>query len=224
VLESHAMIAETVVLASNSPRRKQLLSLFGKPFTVIPADIDESQRPGEAPRAYVRRLACEKARTVAAERAVGLVVAADTIVADGDQLLGKPEDAAAARCMLQRLRGRTHQVYTGIALMDVEMGRALDDLCQTDVPMRQYSDAEISAYIATGDPLDKAGAYAIQHAGFHPVVGLRGCFASVMGFPLCHFKRSLHQWGLETPEDLPQRCQRFIAYDCPVYRNILGDY
>ena len=209
------------ILASNSPRRKELLALFGWPFEVVPADIDESRKPGEHPMDYVRRLACEKAQAVAAQR-TGLILAADTIVADGEELLGKPRDDAEARRMLTQLRGRTHQVYTGLALIDPESGRSDDRVCRTDVPMRDYTDAELEAYIQTGDPLDKAGAYAIQHSGFHPVDGLTGCYASVMGLPLCHLVVSLRQFGWAAPDDLPERCQQSLHYRCPVFEEILG--
>ncbi len=223
MLESDAMKPEQIILASNSPRRKQLLSLLGWSFDVIPADIDESQRPGEPPCTYVRRLACEKAQAVAGQDGFdGVVVAADTIVVDNvnDELLGKPADADEAKRMLRRLRGRVHHVYTGLALVDGV--RSLDDLCRTEVPMRHYTDAEIERYVASGDPMDKAGAYAIQHAGFRPVSNLSGCFASVMGFPLCHLKRALQQLGYQAADDLPKRCQAFLDYDCPVYQAILG--
>ena len=208
------------ILASNSPRRKELLTLLGWPFEVIPADIDESRKAGEPPVDYVRRLACEKARAIAAGHA-GLILAADTIVVDGDELLGKPVDDAGARRMLTQLRGRTHQVYTGIALVDTASGESLDKVCRTDVPMRDYSDAELDAYIQTGDPLDKAGAYAIQHNGFHPVDSLQGCYASVMGLPLCHLVVSLRQFGWDAPDDLPARCQQTLHYRCPVFEEIL---
>lgn len=210
-----------LILASNSPRRKELLSLLGWPFEVIPADIDESRQSGESPEKYVRRLACQKAKAVAAQQE-GLVIAADTIVVDGDELLGKPADAAEVRRMLKQLRSRSHQVYTGIAMVDTETGRTFDDVCRTDVLMRDYSDAEIDVYIATGDPLDKAGAYAIQHSGFHPVEGLTGCFASVMGLPLCHLVVGLRRFGLEIPEDMPKRCQALLDYTCPTLEKILG--
>ena len=215
------MNAFKVVLASNSPRRKQLLSLLDWPFEVIPADIDESQRPGESPASYVRRLACEKARVVAAYQ-TGLVIAADTIVVDQDELLGKPTDADAAFRMLSQLRGRVHQVLTGLALLNTSAEQSCEALCQTDVPMRNYSDTEIRTYVESGDPLDKAGAYAIQHRGFHPVKNLSGCFASVMGLPLCHLMCCLKQFGLEAPSDLPQRCQKVLQYDCPIFTTILG--
>jgi len=210
-----------LILASNSPRRIELLGLLGWPFEVIPADIDENQRGGESPVEYVRRLACQKAAAVA-ESHPGLLIAADTIVVDGENLLAKPADPAEARQMLKQLRGRTHQVYTGIALVETLSGRIYADVCRTDVPMRAYSDAEIDAYIATGDPLDKAGAYGIQNVEFHPAPDIRGCFASVMGFPLCHLMVGLRGFDQAAPDDLPARCQAFLQYDCPVYRTILG--
>lgn len=212
---------KNLILASNSPRRKELISLFGWPFTVTPADIDESRHADESPVEFVRRLACEKAQAVAGQES-GLVLAADTIVADGDVLLGKPVDENDARRMLVQLRGRTHQVYTGIAIINTETGESYDNVCRTDVPMRQYDDAEMDAYIATHDPMDKAGAYAIQHAGFHPVEGLTGCYASVMGLPLCHLVVGFRKLGICPPDDLPMRCQEWLDYDCPVFTGILG--
>jgi len=213
---------KNLILASNSPRRKELFSLFGWPFEVVPADIDEARQPGEPPKDYVRRLACEKAEAVA-DWKMGLVIAADTIVADGDELLGKPADETEARQMLTQLRDRTHQVYTGIAIIDTDTGQSFSEVIQTDVLMRDYSDAEIEAYIATGDPMDKAGAYAIQHPGFHPVMSLAGCYASVMGLPICRITVGLQQFGLMPPEDLFDRCQKLLGYDCPVLLQVLDE-
>lgn len=210
-----------IILASNSPRRKELFSLFDLPFEVIPADINEEVLPDESPRAYVARLARSKADVIASDYE-GLVIAADTIVVDGDQLLGKPRDEAEALQMLKQLRGRTHQVYTGIAIIQTSTGQTFEDICRTDVPMRNYSDEEIKAYIATVDPMDKAGAYAIQHAGFHPVEDLTGCYSSVMGLPLCHLVVGLKKFGVEIPEDLPERCQASLGYDCPAFEDIMG--
>jgi septum formation protein len=211
----------SLILASNSPRRSELLRLLGLSFEVYPADIAEVQAPGEPPVDYVLRLARHKA-AASADDQPGLVIAADTTVVDGDKLLEKPADPADARRMLQQLRGRVHQVYTGIAILDVDTRRSYDAVCCTQVPMRDYSDAEIDAYIATGDPLDKAGAYGIQHAGFHPVKGLSGCYASVMGLPLCHLLVGLQTFVVDIPSGLPDRCQTYLNYDCPVYKAILG--
>ncbi len=123
--------------------------------------------------------------------------------------------------MLRRLRGRTHQVYTAITLIDLQTDRSITDLACSDVPMRNYTDEEIEAYIASGDPFDKAGAYAIQHDGFRPVENFAHCFANVMGLPLCHVVRSLRQLGVDVPNDVPTLCQAYIRYECPVFESIL---
>lgn len=212
-----------IVLASNSPRRRQLLALTNWDFIVSVADIDESVPENESPADYVLRLAETKARTIASGMdADRIVLAADTTVVDGRDILGKPGDDAEAFSMLTQLRGRTHQVYTGIALLRAGDGFLLTDLCITDVPMRKYSDKEIRTYIASGDPFDKAGAYAIQHAGFHPVEELSGCFASVMGLPLCHVTRLLRKMSIAANVDVPANCQKHLEYDCPVYDSILN--
>ncbi len=215
-----------LVLASNSPRRKQLLRVGGWTFTVMPAEIDERSLPGENPLAYVLRLAESKARMVAGLAPdEALVVAADTTVVDrterGEVILGKPSDAVEAEAMLRRLRGRTHQVYTGLAVFRPADGILLTDWCATAVPMRAYTDAEMQAYIASGDPIDKAGAYAIQHPGFRPVENLDGCYANVMGLPLCHLTRTLGRLGIHPSADVPAGCQALLHYDCPVFNQVL---
>jgi septum formation protein len=217
------MPTPTLLLASTSPRRKQLLALGGWAFTAAPADIDESVLPGESAREYVLRLAEAKARKSAIKAEAGqVVIGSDTsVIIDGD-ILGKPADFAEAESMLRRLRGRTHQVYTGIAVFRPADGKLAADLCITDVPMRAYSDEEIRTYVATGDPLDKAGAYAIQHPGFQPVASMSGCFSSVMGLPHCHLARLLRDFGIHPTADLPGNCQAFLKYDCPVFPSILG--
>jgi septum formation protein len=218
VLESSPV---TLILASNSPRRRQLLALADWNFIVSVADIDESQLENESPADYVLRLAETKARAVkvAADQ---IVLAADTTVVDGMNILGKPKDDEEATAMLTRLRGRTHQVYTGIALLRMSDGQLLKDVCVTDVPMRNYSDEEIRSYVANGDPLDKAGAYAIQHADFHPVASMDGCYASVMGLPLCHVVRMMRQLEVQPNADVPANCQKFLEYDCPIYNSVLS--
>jgi MAF protein len=214
------IVEHTLVLASNSPRRRELLALSGCKFTVRPADVDEGLLPGETPGAYVLRLSENKARAcVSTSRPDELILAADTAVAIDGRILGKPRDQADAADMLHQLRGRMHQVYTGIAIgRDKLLGT---DLCTTSVPMRSYTDDEINAYIATGDPLDKAGAYAIQHPGFHPVDHLNGCYASVMGLPLCHMLRLLRQAGFAPPADIPAGCQAHLHYACPISAAVL---
>jgi len=210
-----------LILASNSPRRRQLLALTYWSFVVSAADVDESQLENESPTDYVLRLAEKKARAVSAD-ADSIILASDTTVVDRLDILGKPQDEVEATTMLTRLRGRTHQVYTGVALLRKSNDTLLTDLCVTDVPMRDYSDEEIHAYVATGDPLDKAGAYAIQHPDFRPVASMSGCYASVMGLPLCHVVRMIRQMGIQPHADVPLNCQKLLEYDCPVFDSILN--
>jgi MAF protein len=210
-----------LVLASNSPRRRQLLALADWMFHIIVADVDESTRANESPADYVLRLAETKARAISTHPDQ-LILAADTTVVDGNDILGKPKDNVEAFEMLTRLRGRTHQVYTGVALLRPSDGLLLKELSVTDVPMRNYSDEEINAYIQTGDPLDKAGAYAIQHPRFKPVASMAGCFASVMGLPMCHVVRMMRKMDVPPHADVPVKCQTLLEYQCPVSRAILN--
>lgn len=215
-----------ILLASASPRRRELIKLLGLPVETTAADIDEVPLPGEQAEAMARRLSREKARAVAQHlqsppSSFRFILASDTVVSLDGKLLGKPGDAAEARSMLQRLRGRVHQVYTAITLLDLQTDRSITDLACSDVPMRAYADEEIEDYIASGDPFDKAGAYAIQHNGFHPVENFAQCFANVMGLPLCHVVRSLRQLGVKVPNDVPALCQAHIRYECPVFERIL---
>lgn len=210
-----------LILASNSPRRRQLIALTNWNFIVSAADVDESLYANESPTDYVLRLAESKARTITADYDQ-IILAADTTVVDGVEILGKPEDDADAVRMLTQLRGRTHQVYTGVALLRVSDGLLLKDLCVTDVPMRDYSDEEIQAYVATGDPFDKAGAYAIQHPGFSPVASMNGCYASVMGLPLCHVVRMMKKMDIKPNANVPVSCQKLLEYECPVFESILS--
>lgn len=211
-----------LVLASNSPRRRELLALGGWKFNIQPAEVNESQLPCETSETYVLRLAKSKARACAISNHGDLViVAADTVVVDGEDILGKPKDMHEAVEMLQRLRGRTHKVLTGLVVLRKSDGRLLTDLCITKVPMRDYSDEEIAAYVSTGDPLDKAGAYAIQHPKFHPVKAMLGCYASVMGLPLCHLVRTLHQMDILPVADVPTCCQSSLDYECPISGAVL---
>lgn len=211
-----------LLLASNSPRRRELLALGNRPYDVLVSDVDESQLINESPRDYVLRLAQAKVLAAAAKaQPENIIIGSDTAVIDGSEILGKPKDEADAGRMLKQLRGRTHQVYTAIAVYRVRDEKMLTELCVTDVPMRAYSDDEIAAYIQTGDPLDKAGAYAIQHAGFNPVESMRGCYAGVMGLPLCHLTRALHKLDINFAADISHACQSFLKYECPVSSAIL---
>jgi septum formation protein len=211
------------VLASRSPRRRELVSLTGLHFRAVATDTHEERRPDEPPIDYARRLSREKAG--AARRALdgpALILAADTIVVDGEDVLEKPGDADEAAAMLRRLRGRTHHVITGVTLLDATPGQTVTQAACSPVPMRNYTDAEIAAYIGSGDSFDKAGAYAIQHNGFHPAEGFAHCFANVMGLPLCHLTRMLRALGVEPSADVPAACQRALDYDCPVFALILA--
>jgi septum formation protein len=211
-----------LLLASNSPRRKQLLALTGRNFICQPASIDESPLPGENPREYVLRLARGKAEAAARAPFQGWVLGSDTTVALGSRILGKPASPGEAREMLILLRGREHTVYTALALHNPTNGVTHCEVCATNVRMRDYTNDEIETYIASGDPLDKAGAYAIQHPEFHPVEGFSGCFASVMGLPLCHLERALRDFGDPSSVDVPAACQADLKYDCPVFAAILS--
>jgi MAF protein len=187
-------------------------------------DIDESQLDGESPRDYVQRLAQKKADAAARKLSPGdIVIAADTTVADGDEILGKPSSPQEAQWMLQRLRGRMHQVFTAISVFDVGSTLRLADLCRTDVLMRTYSQQEISAYVASGDPLDKAGAYAIQHRGFDPVEKIEGCYANVVGLPLCHLVRLLREFDIYPLTNITQDCQESLHYTCPIRDMVLQE-
>jgi MAF protein len=172
------------VLASGSPRRRELLASLGVTFSVVRPQVDETQHPDEPPRAYAARLSREKAAAVAAQVApASLVLAADTIVICDDRVLGKPADVDEATAMLRTLRGRAHTVCTAITLHSAAHDPLTEVTC-TAVHMRAYSDAEIAAYIATGDPFDKAGGYAIQHPEFAPVAQIEGSYSNVVGLPL----------------------------------------
>jgi septum formation protein len=213
-----------LLLASASPRRRELIKLLGLPVETTSADIDEVPLPGERADEMARRLSVEKARAAAPgvlHPASRILLASDTVVSLDGEPLGKPVDAADARSMLRRLRGRVHQVYTAITLIDLQTDRSITEVACSDVPMRSYTDEEIETYIASGDPFDKAGAYAIQHDGLSPVENFAQCYANVMGLPLCHVVRALREFGAEVPNDVPTLCQAHIRYECPVFESIL---
>ena len=211
------------ILASNSPRRRELFALFNKAFQVAPADVDESRIGGESPAVYGSRLAEKKARAAAKQNpGSAMILASDTTVADGDEILGKPEDAAHARAMLKQLRGRTHQVNTAITLHDPLTGETCTELCVSDVKMRDYTDEEIDAYIQSGDPMDKAGSYAIQNPEFHPADAFGGCFASVMGLPICHLRRAMAKMGYPVEMDNALVCKKHLHYDCSIHAAVLA--
>jgi len=194
----------TLILASQSPRRQALLAALGLAFAVDAADVDETPLPGEAPDALVCRLCRAKAQAVAVRQPHAVVLAADTLVALDGRLLGKPADPAEATEMLAVLRDRTHQVYTAVCVAHAGDQRAR--LAISHVTMRSYSDDEIATYVASGDPLDKAGAYAIQHPLFSPVAGWTGCYTSIMGLPLWLVTEMLAQVGIKTLGEVAEVC------------------
>ena len=210
-----------LILASGSPRRRQLLSLLGVPFVVKAAGVDESRLYGEPPTELVLRVSQAKALAIRDVRPEELVVAADTIVVlDGD-ILGKPSDPDDARQMLERLRGRSHMVYSGVTLWHPASRRMVSRLGESSVWMRDYGDDEIASYVDSNDPMDKAGAYAIQHAEFDPVSHLEGCWLNVVGLPLCHLGQALSRFGIYAPANVPGTCRAFSQQDCSVFSEIL---
>lgn len=181
-------LAEPVVLASASPRRKQLLEQLGLTFLVQPSSVDEGavsvQQP---PDEYVRTLALHKARDIARHQpdSASVVIGADTVVVYDNRILNKPFSPAEAQTMLQTLSGRTHTVYTGVALVSGGATRELTAIQSTEVTFRELTEREITAYVATGSPLDKAGAYGIQDDfGAVFVEKIQGCYYNVVGLPL----------------------------------------
>ena len=184
-----------IVLASASPRRRELLRLIGVEHEVIPASVDESVQPGEAPRPHAMRLARAKAEAVARSHPDALIIGADTIVVVEGEILGKPADQAAAAAMLKRLGGRTHTVFTAVAV--ARNGRTESDVETVDVTFRDLTDAEIGDYIATGEPLDKAGAYGIQGFGATIVERIEGDYFAVMGLALLRLMRLMARVGVD---------------------------
>jgi len=183
-----------VILASQSPRRRELLTLVGIAHTVRPADIDETWIDGELPVPHAERLARGKAHTLAAQVPGAVVIAADTIVVLNGEILGKPRDAADARTTIRRLSGRMHTVFTAIAV--AYAGRTVSAVEEVAVTFRDLSDDEIASYVRTGEPMDKAGAYGIQGFGATIVERIDGDYFSVMGLGLRRLVALLEDVGL----------------------------
>lgn len=188
------MSAPPLVLASGSPRRRQLLKQLGLRFEVDVAEVDESERPGEPAAALARRLALTKARAVAERRPDALVVGGDTVVTLHGALLGKPADERAAVAALLRLQGHEHRVETGVAVV-APGGRHTSDVVGADVRFRRFDRALAEAYVATGEPMDKAGGYGIQGLGAVLVESMKGDYFAVMGLPLSRLVGLLVELG-----------------------------
>ncbi|MEW6426843.1 MAG: nucleoside triphosphate pyrophosphatase [Thermodesulfobacteriota bacterium] len=188
-----------LLLASASPRRRQMLEHLGLTFTADTADIDESLTRGENPRDFVLRLAGDKAVTVAGRHPDSWVLAADTVVVIGNTIMGKPADDADAARMLGQLSGRTHQVWTGYCLFCCQGERLRRRAVMTEVEFRPLSEALIRAYVASGEPLDKAGGYGIQGLAAAMVGAIRGSYTNVVGLPLAEVIEDLLDLGVVTP-------------------------
>jgi septum formation protein len=187
---------EAIILASNSPRRKKLLRQIGVRFKSDPADVDEQILPGEGAEEYAVRVALDKAKVAAEKAGTKIIIAADTIVVLGKAVLGKPTGARDAERMLGLLSGKMHTVITGLVVMDAGTGRTRKRVAITKVWFRNLTNEEIAAYVATGEPLDKAGAYGIQERGALFVQKIEGCYFNVVGLPLSLLGEMLADFGI----------------------------
>lgn len=201
-----------LILASQSPRRKEMLAWLELPFVANAAHVDETPYAAEKPEALVVRLAQTKARAVQAD-GLSWVLGADTIVVLDEAVLGKPRDTEEAREMLSALHGRDHKVLSALTLRHGP--HLMTRVVHAQVWMREYTVQEIEAYIASGDPFDKAGAYAIQHPAFRPVSRVEVCYAAVVGFPLCALRVLLQKAGFSLNVSMPEMCFHHFGYVCP---------
>ncbi len=176
---------EAFILASGSPRRRELLRQLGFSFTVIPSRLEETNQRGMEPRGHATYYAKEKAKEVAQRYPEQWVLAADTIVVVAEEIFGKPVNVTEATAMLSRLSGRSHHVITGVCLLNAQCGVEESQAVETEVFMRRLDTADIEGYIATGEPMDKAGAYGIQGIGGCLVQRIEGSYSNVVGLPLC---------------------------------------
>ena len=198
---SGAAATDRLVLASASPRRRELLEALGLEFSVQPADVPEDPNPGETPKEMVERLSRDKALKVAAQMDVGFVVGGDSTVVHLGESLGKPVDDDEARAMLRRLRGTTHHVSTGLTVVNASNGQARTVSMTSQITLRNFTDDEIEASIASGVPRDKAGAYAVQDWELRPASGWEGCYHNIIGLPTCLLLQLLEELGYRWPED-----------------------
>jgi len=190
----------SLILASGSPRRRRFLENLGLEFTVEAADVDESHRSGELPGEFVCRLAEAKAAAVAAENPEDWVIGADTVVVLAGEILGKPDNPGQALAMLKRLQGHTHEVWTGVSVLRRRTLSTRIFAVRTEVTFAEASDSVLAAYVATGEPLDKAGAYGIQDLGVFLVGSLNGSYSNVVGLPLPELLGQLLELGVIRPE------------------------
>ncbi len=212
---SAAQTGARLVLASASPRRRALMAAFREPVRTVAPEEEEERRNSETPDEFVVRLSASKAREVSRQAGGALVIGADTaVVVDGD-VMGKPRDRDEAARMLQRLRGRAHRVITGVTVVDGRSGGARSAWRATEVLMRGYADDEVSAYVDTGSPFDKAGGYAVQDPVFAPAESVNGCYLNVVGLPLCDTLTLLAGMGAEAELD-PGWTPPADCVECPL--------
>ena len=202
---------KTIVFATSSPRRKQMLHQFGLDFRFVDPIGDERIKHGnESPLEYVQSLATQKARSVFdAVPKNAIIFAADTVVVLGDRVIGKPINRTEAEETLKNLSGSHHQVITAICVFDMAKDVYLEEAVTTKVHMRDYGDGEMRSYVETGDPMDKAGSYAIQNDFFNPVEAIEGCYFSVVGLPICKLLKILTQLKLKTIIDVEKHKRDF---------------
>lgn len=185
-----------IILASSSPRRKQLLKQLELSFTVVPSKIEETFNPRLKPKAQAESLSLQKAQTVAEKQKDALIIAADTIVFIDDEMLAKPTDATDAKRMLKKLNGKPHTVITGYTIIDTTTKKILTHSIETTVYMKKLSEKEINNYIKTKEPFDKAGAYAIHEKGALLMEKIEGDFFNVVGLPISALSDSLKKFGI----------------------------
>ena len=200
--------ASELILASASPRRRELLNKLGVDFVVRPSNVNEDPQSGETPLETQHRITRAKAQSSVIGHPSQIVIACDTTVLLDGEMLNKPADASEARSMLRKLRGRTHLVQSAIVVR--QGGDERIDVVASRVTMRHYSDDEIEAYISSGDPFDKAGSYAVQHESFQPVQEIRGCPLNVIGLALCHLRVLLPHLPASEPA-----CAAYFGQACP---------
>ncbi len=185
------------ILASSSPRRRELLASISLDFEVLPSNVPEVHQPGEAPEEYVARLSRDKAQAIAEQHPSRWIIAADTTVLLDDQLLEKPADAADAARMLGTIAGKTHVVYTGLTLQNTDRGHSETRVAESEVRMLPLTPSEIEWYVRTGEPLDKAGAYAVQGIGAMFIDSIHGSYTNVVGLPLATLFQMLRHAGID---------------------------
>jgi MAF protein len=217
------MFEKPIILASSSPRRRELFALLGLPFQAADPKVDETPLEGENPKSTALRLAFAKAREAAISHPEAIMVAADTLVILGEKILGKPVDEDEAVAILEALKGKKHRVTSAVIVFDVATGEKREEVVETEVWMKDYSEEEIARYIERREPFDKAGGYAIQDKEFRPVAKVEGCYTNVMGLPLCHLYRVLKRIGVKPPAAPFEACIGFTGYNCIVAQEII-DY